>query len=218
MRAKVVLYNPCSVFYTVPLALVAVGSALDPERYEVRIIDGRLERDPLAVLERETREAILLGVTVLTGDPIRDALAASRHVKSVRPELPVVWGGWHPSLFACETLDEPSIDFTVQAQGEATFRELVDAVAAGVSPDDVRGISHRKGDSVHRNPPRPMVPMDDLPAYDYDLLPVERYFDLKRRRQFDYVSSIGCFFRCAFCADPFVFNRRLVRSVATANG
>lgn len=208
MRAKVVLYNPRSVFYTMPLALVAVGSALDAERYEVRIVDARLEREPLAALEREIRGALLLGVTVLTGDPIRDALAASRHAKALRPELPVVWGGWHPSLFASETLDEPSIDFTVQAQGEATFRELVDGIAAGASADDVRGITHRQGRAVRRNPPRAMVPMDDLPAYDYDLLPVERYFDLKRRRQFDYVSSIGCYFRCAFCADPFVFNRR----------
>ena len=40
-RQKVVLYNPQAVFYTMPLALVAVGSALDPARYDVRIVDGR---------------------------------------------------------------------------------------------------------------------------------------------------------------------------------
>ncbi|MFQ5583754.1 MAG: B12-binding domain-containing radical SAM protein, partial [Calditrichia bacterium] len=28
------------------------------------------------------------------------------------------------------------------------------------------------------------------------------------RRQLDYISSTGCFFRCAFCADPFVYNRK----------
>jgi hypothetical protein len=31
----VVLYNPRAVFFTMPLALVAVGSHLDPERFEV---------------------------------------------------------------------------------------------------------------------------------------------------------------------------------------
>ena len=35
-RHRVVLYNPRAVFYTMPLALLAVGSHLDPERYEVR--------------------------------------------------------------------------------------------------------------------------------------------------------------------------------------
>ena len=42
-RQKIVLYNPKAVFHTMPLALVALGSCLDPERFDVRIIDGRLE-------------------------------------------------------------------------------------------------------------------------------------------------------------------------------
>jgi len=31
-RAKVVLYNPRAVFFTMPLALMAIRSELDPER------------------------------------------------------------------------------------------------------------------------------------------------------------------------------------------
>ena len=34
-RIKVVLYNPKAVFFTMPLALLAIGSELDPEVYEV---------------------------------------------------------------------------------------------------------------------------------------------------------------------------------------
>jgi anaerobic magnesium-protoporphyrin IX monomethyl ester cyclase len=37
MRSKVVLYNPQSVFYTMPLAMLALGSYLDPEKYEVKV-------------------------------------------------------------------------------------------------------------------------------------------------------------------------------------
>ena len=43
-RTKIVLYNPRAVFFTMPLALLAVGSALDPARYDVRIIDGLFVR------------------------------------------------------------------------------------------------------------------------------------------------------------------------------
>jgi len=39
---------------------------------------------------------------------------------------------------------------------------------------------------------------------------VERYFELKGKRQLDYISSQGCRFRCAFCADPFVYSRQWV--------
>ena len=36
------------------------------------------------------------------------------------------------------------------------------------------------------------------------------YFAKKGKLQFDFVSSTGCHFRCAFCADPFVYKRRWV--------
>jgi radical SAM superfamily enzyme YgiQ (UPF0313 family) len=53
--------------------------------------------------------------------------------------------------------------------------------------------------------------MQDLTTFrpfDYTLLPVERYYRLKGKRQLDYITSQGCFFRCAFCADPFVYGRK----------
>ena len=52
MRHKVVLYNPQAAFYTMPLALLAVGSHLDPRKYDVRIIDGRLETEQTVVAPR----------------------------------------------------------------------------------------------------------------------------------------------------------------------
>jgi radical SAM superfamily enzyme YgiQ (UPF0313 family) len=52
-----------------------------------------------------------------------------------------------------------------------------------------------------------MKDLNQLPAHDYSLIPVERYFALKGARQIDYISSQGCRFRCAFCADPAVFAR-----------
>jgi radical SAM superfamily enzyme YgiQ (UPF0313 family) len=39
------------------------------------------------------------------------------------------------------------------------------------------------------------------------LIPVDKYFKLKGERQLDYISSTGCYYRCAFCADPFVYQR-----------
>ena len=52
-----------------------------------------------------------------------------------------------------------------------------------------------------------MMPMDVFPPVNYGLIPVEQYFVLKGVRQLDYISSTGCLFRCAFCADPFVHKR-----------
>lgn len=210
MRHKVVLYNPKAVFYTMPLALLAVGSALRRDDYDVRIIDARLEADPMKALLAEVDDALCVGMSVLTGDPIRDALATSAALKARRPDLPVIWGGWHPSLFPAETLAASSVDVTVQGQGEVTFAELVERLADRQPLDGLLGTAFRRGQDVVTNPPRPLTDMNELPRYRYDLLPVADYYRLKKKPQLDYISSVGCFFRCAFCADPFVYKRRWV--------
>ena len=207
-KPTVILYNPSSVYYTMPLGLLAVGSCLDRTALDVRLVDGRLESDPVSAVLHDLDDAIAVGVSVLTGDPIRDALQVSRAVKARRPDLPVVWGGWHPSLFPTETLADPSIDITVQGQGEATFRALVERLVAGGDLEGVDGITFRRDGKAVRAPARAMTPMDRLPASDYRLLPVEAYFGLKGQRQLDYIGSIGCHFRCSFCADPFVYGRQ----------
>src|ERR671932_2059678 len=138
-RHKVVLYNPRAVFYTMPLALIAIGSRLDPARFEVKIVDARIERDPIGALLAELDDALCLGVTVLTGAPIRDALAASRAAKAQRPDLPIIWGGWHPSLFPEQCLQEASVDAVVIGQGEETFAEIVERLANGRDLNGVMG-------------------------------------------------------------------------------
>jgi anaerobic magnesium-protoporphyrin IX monomethyl ester cyclase len=210
-RIKVVLYNPRAVFFTMPLALLAIGSELDPEVYEVVTIDGRLETDPVRALLSHLDGALCLGVTVLTGAPLADALAISRAAKQARPDLPVIWGGWHPSMFARECLAEPAVDITVQAQGEDTFKEILQRLQEQRTLEGCLGCTVRLRDgSICANPPRELQPVDKFRAHDYSLIPVERYFQLKGKRQLDYISSQGCNFRCAFCSDPFVYGRKWV--------
>ncbi len=218
MSRTVVLYNPQSVFYTMPLGLLAVGSALDSDRYSVRIVDARLEADPYEALLAAADGALCVGMSVLTGAPIHDALAATRALKHRFPRLPVIWGGWHPSLFPTATLDEPSVDITVQGQGEHTFAELVERLDEGTDLAGLAGIAYRDGDVVKQNPPRALASMDDLPQPDYGLIDVLEYFGRKGKRQFDFISSTGCHFRCAFCADPFVYKRGWVALSPTQMG
>jgi anaerobic magnesium-protoporphyrin IX monomethyl ester cyclase len=206
-RAKVVLYNPSSVFFTMPLALLAIGSYLDPLKYEVRIIDARLEKDDHATLLAECRDAICLGVSVLTGAPIHDALTATRKIKSAFPAITTVWGGWHASLFPEETLAEASIDLVVAGQGEISFSALLDCLVAGESYHGTRGIYYRNDGVVTNTAAQPMKDINSFPPLNYDLIPVERFFQLKKRRQLDYISSQGCRFRCSFCADPVMYKR-----------
>ena len=209
-KKTVILYNPKAVFFDMPLALLAIGSVLDPEKYTVIIVDGRLEEDPLAKIRLHVSDAVCFGVTSLTGGPIKDGLAITRAVKELRKDITIIWGGWHTSLFPEQTLiDEPTIDITVQGQGEQTFKELVEALATNDSLEAIPGICYRNNEGkIVKNIARIITPMDQFSDVNYDLIDVEKYFEKKGRRQLDYISSTGCHFRCTFCADPFVYERK----------
>jgi radical SAM superfamily enzyme YgiQ (UPF0313 family) len=206
MRKKVVLYNPKAVFWTMPLPLLAVGSALDPAEFEVLIVDGRMDSQDTLLTALDG--ALCLGISVLTGAPIEDALTISRLVNKKRPDLPVIWGGWHPSLFAEMCAAERSVSAAVVGQGEESFAEIVHRLSQNQSLTGIEGSVVNARDEIQVNPPRPLRDVNNFPPHNYDLIDVESYFGRKGRRQFDYISSQGCHFRCNFCADPAVFNRR----------
>src|SRR5262249_25139938 len=156
-----------------PLALLAIASHLDRDRYDPLIVDARLEADPVTAVLQAVDGALCLGISVLTGAPIRDAIRVSRAVKSARPDLPVIWGGWHPSMFGEECLDEPSVDVTVQGQGEATFTDLVNCFQTGSSVEGCAGSMYRAADgSVVKNGARPLEDINSFKAHDYSLLDV----------------------------------------------
>ena len=206
-RYKVVLYNPQAVFYTMPLALIALASYLDPEKYEAVIIDARLEKDPLQRVLDEMTDAVCFGTSVLTGAPIKDALSVTEKVKAIYPDKHVVWGGWHPSLFPEETLAETPADSVVRGQGEKTFEEMLERIVHGQDLSGILGVTWKSNGKIISNAERPMQDINLFPAFNYDFIDVPKYETLSGRKQIDYISSQGCRFRCNFCADPFMYNR-----------
>jgi radical SAM superfamily enzyme YgiQ (UPF0313 family) len=183
---------------------------LDEEKYEVVIVDGRLHSTETLLSQLD--DALCLGVTVLTGAPLHDALEVTRAARARRPNLPIIWGGWHPSLFPEMCTTELAVTAAVIGQGEDTFAEIVERLAANESLAGVLGCAFNHSalasDSASIiNPPRPLHDINTFPRHDYNLISVEEYFRLKGQRQLDYISSQGCRFRCNFCADPAVYNR-----------
>jgi radical SAM superfamily enzyme YgiQ (UPF0313 family) len=147
-------------------------------------------------------------MTVFSGPSIGEALRLSRTIKKARPDLPVVWGGWHPSILPEQCIASGVVDAVVMAQGEATFRELLAAIDRRDSWPAIAGLCLAIDGKSRRTVGRPMVKMDDLPPARYELLNIESYFRHKGRRQLDYSSSRGCPYRCTFCADPMVYNSK----------
>ncbi len=92
-----------------PLSLLCLASPLLRAGFEVKLVDNLLHPDYERAILRETEDALFLGISVLTGPHIGAAVRVSKAVKKLRPEMPIIFGGWHASLAPEQTLSEPFV-------------------------------------------------------------------------------------------------------------
>jgi anaerobic magnesium-protoporphyrin IX monomethyl ester cyclase len=192
-----------------PLALLCLASPLLQAGFEVVLVDNFLHPDYEQTILRETENALCLGISVLTGPHIGAAIRVSKAVKKLRPELPIIFGGWHSSLATHQTLQEPFVDAVVRGPGELTLLELVQRIAAEQEWDGIRGLTFKdpNGKIVH-NLERPVANVNDLPAPAYHLADPSVYAAVSGVRQLAYTSSVGCPYQCNYCTDMVFYKRR----------
>lgn len=212
----IVFYNPRSTLspnIPLPMSLLSVASMIEGE-HDYEIVDGNREPDPVGKIVElgRRRKLTAVGVTVMAGPQMTQAIPDSRRIKQALPEVPVIWGGYFPSQHDDVVLRDGSVDYCVRGQGEHTFVELLRTLEGGGDLASIRGLSFRLDGDVHKNPDRPLAPLDELPDWPYHRLPMERYIHRHYlgERVTAHHSSYGCPFACNFCAIVSIAKRRWV--------
>ena len=204
---EVLLYNPPSSGNkkpVLPISLLALGALLEGRR-EYEIVDGNLVDDPLQELDQRVREtgASILGVTVMPGPQLENAVEVCARLKLMHPALTVVWGGYFPTQHWDVCLRSPYIDYVLRGHNEHGFVELIESLLDGRSPRSIQGLAFRHALGDRANPLPPVPDPNELPALlPYHRVPVERYIrdTYLGSRTIGHHSSYGCPFLCNFCA------------------
>jgi anaerobic magnesium-protoporphyrin IX monomethyl ester cyclase len=207
---KVILFLPpyAGKVLGPPLGLLSLAGSLRESGYEPCIIDGALEHNYRERIAAEIKDCLCFGVSLLTGPMIRDAVECSLLVRSANPHVPIVFGGWHPSLLSAETLREDFVDIVIRHQGEQTLVEVLNCLSKGKPLDMVAGCWFKRGGRVCQNPDRPAAPLSALPAPAYDLIDFDAYERAGADRKLPYATSTGCPYACNYCTDMVFYNRR----------
>src|SRR5215208_742531 len=154
-------------------------------------------------VERLVRECApdVVGLSVMTFQR-RTAHRLIRLVRSLRPGVRVVVGGYDPSLAPDEYMDPAhGADFIVRGEGEVTFRELLRAIEAGAGYGHILGLSFRDGDAYVHTPDRPPANLGagDIRPPRRAARILDGYTVLGRVA--DVIeTSRGCTFDCSFCS------------------
>src|SRR3954447_17892213 len=209
-RGKILLFLPPyeGRVFGPPLGLLSLASSLRAAGYQSCIIDGALRPDYLEAIKSNLDGSIAFGVSLLTGPMIRDAIAASRLVRTLSPQTPIIFGGWHPSLVTAQKLQEDFVDIVVRHQGEKTLVEVLNRICSGSSLHLVPGCWFKQNGQIVSNPDRSPSPLASLPAPAYDLVDFNEYARVAGGRKLPYATSIGCPYACNYCTDSVFYSRR----------
>jgi anaerobic magnesium-protoporphyrin IX monomethyl ester cyclase len=207
---KIVFFVPSfsSMEATAPLGILAISTPLLRAGYDVQIIDSTITPDYKNEVLKALKDALCLGISVVTGPMIRDTVEVARAVKKADPQFPVILGGWHPSLLPQQTLEAPYVDIVVRGQGEDSMLAIADRLSDNAPVDDVLGIGYKQDGKIRFTAERPLKMLTEMPPKAYHLADFDGYERACGRRWALYVSSLACPFNCSYCTNAGVYGRK----------
>jgi len=191
----------------VPLNYIHLAAYLREQGFRSAILDMVFADVTPAHVDRVIREqgARVAGIGCMTCE-FPQAVAEARRLKAAHPGIKIVFGGAHPSGDPEECLRTGVVDFVIVGEGEIALAELLRALETGGVPGSVPGVWSVKDGAIQAGGSAPVPPIADLPRPAYDLLDLEKYFQLdspwhfpKSPRAVQFLTERGCPYQCSYC-------------------
>lgn len=216
---KIILFNPKSADakHRIPNSILQVGASVEG-KYPYFFVDGNLEAQPLAtIIHLIEKESIsIIGMTVMPGPQLKQAIPFSKEIKTKFPSMKIVWGGYFASNQYKVVLESKYVDYVINGPGDTAFPLLCKAIydrdlsSLSVIPN----LIYVQDNQFVKTKKEALPDMDNLPLFPYkklhDTYPLKNYLakTFMGNTTFSYHSSFGCPFTCSFCAVVPIYNAR----------
>lgn len=216
-----------------PLGLGYLGSVLENNNIEVKIVDCLLEgwhnrskmtEDIIRIgLSFEQIEDIIrsygpdiVGVNNLFTKQRENAHKIYAIAKKIDENIITIAGGAHPTAMPEMVLSDQKLDYVVLGEGEESIIELIRTVENKSDFSVLDGIGYRENGNIRILPKTKFIEnLDSIPFPARHLLNMEKYFGLKashgerRHERFSpIITSRGCAAKCTFCTAYKVWGRQ----------
>ena len=190
----------------VPLNYIHLSAYLREHGHQPHLLDMVTGRTKEEIDEYiRSKDIGVVGIGCMTCE-FPEAVNESRRLRSVHPGIKIVFGGAHPSGAPEECLETGVVDFVVAGEGEIALAQLLDALQEGRPPAGIPGLWSVENGTIRSNRPAEVPNIELLPSPAYDMIDLEKYFNLdspwhfpKSPRAVQFISSRGCPYQCSYC-------------------
>jgi anaerobic magnesium-protoporphyrin IX monomethyl ester cyclase len=214
---KVLLFNPRSANSKprIPNSVLQAAAAINGS-YDWVIVDGNLETDPRQKIidYLRTGQFKYFGSTVMPGPQLRQAIPITKDVKTLFPNIKVIWGGYFASNQHKSVINSGYIDVIINGPGDKAFPKLIEAFENNGPIAEINNLIYKEGNEIIHTQKDSLYDQDELPDMPYDKLnesyPVTKYLGKSYlgSKTIAYHSSFGCPFTCSFCAVVPIYNAK----------
>lgn len=201
-----------------PLGILYLAAyLLKYSKHEVMVIDsvadGLSYKELLSQIKAFAPD--IVGITAMTLTLI-DVLKAAQLIKKFLPQVKIIAGGPHPTIYPEETLNLGCIDYVVMGEGEKVFLNLVNSLTKGDLFPQIKGLAYKAEDTSIKNfgMAEYILDLDGLPHPARHLTQYKKYYSILTRNRpiTTMITSRGCPFNCAFCNRPHMGSKFRARS------
>ena len=214
---KVLLFNPRSANSKprIPNSILAIAASIEG-KFDYVIVDGNLEADPWEKIftELASGQFRYFGCTCMPGPQLKQAIPISNKIRELFPDVIIIWGGYFASNQPKAVLSSGYIDFVVNGPGDKCFPALLMALESGAPYESIPNLIYKSGDEIIKTRKDELYDLDELPPLPFQKLnsfyPLKRYLGKTYlgTKTIAYHSSMGCPFKCSFCAVVPIYNAR----------
>lgn len=194
-----------------PISLVYVSTHLVHFKdLEVELFDCRIEKDWQKKLQEKVlnENIILIGFFVMSGVQVTTAHEVTKFLKDKKPDIPVVWGGPHPTILPGDVLNYDGVDLCIRGFGTDALTELVKKLLNNAKDyNTIPNLCYKEnGKNIigEINDAYERINYKDLPYHLLDSF-IEKYFEGRNVREFPIYTAFGCPYKCNFCISPIWF-------------
>jgi anaerobic magnesium-protoporphyrin IX monomethyl ester cyclase len=189
-----------------PLGILYLARMLQDQGHRVSIVDCSAERTPYETIERMLPRVDVVGMTVYSGPKEQSpSLAIANMVKEQTPDVPLIIGGPHCSIFPEQALQMHHAQVCMLGEGEYRINDVIDGLQGTKPFSSIPGIVYKDGDALRSTGPAEQI--KDLDAIPFPARELVRKYDYGYSFGVKVIPgavtsmmcSRGCPFHCTFC-------------------